>query len=72
VYAKYKLDLMDFSFKRDKLRMGGRRMMWGKQRVINDICVHTCSSQLRNILQARQWWRMPLIPALGGQRQVDF
>jgi hypothetical protein len=22
--------------------------------------------------RARQWWRMPLIPALGRQRQVDF
>jgi hypothetical protein len=21
---------------------------------------------------ARQWWHMPLIPALGKQRQVDF
>jgi hypothetical protein len=21
---------------------------------------------------ARQWWRMPLIPALGRQRQADF
>jgi len=21
---------------------------------------------------AGQWWRMPLIPALGSQRQVDF
>jgi hypothetical protein len=23
-------------------------------------------------LKAEQWWRMPLIPALGRQRQVDF
>jgi hypothetical protein len=23
-------------------------------------------------LQARQWWRTPLIPELGRQRQVDF
>jgi hypothetical protein len=22
--------------------------------------------------EAGQWWRMPLIPALGRQRQVDF
>jgi hypothetical protein len=26
----------------------------------------------RNIMQARQWWHMSLIPALGSQRQVDF
>jgi hypothetical protein len=24
------------------------------------------------LLIARQWWHMPLIPALGRQRQVDF
>jgi hypothetical protein len=22
--------------------------------------------------KSRRWWRMPLIPALGRQRQVDF
>jgi hypothetical protein len=26
----------------------------------------------KKILSARQWWRMPLIPALGRQRQADF
>jgi hypothetical protein len=26
----------------------------------------------KNELEAGQWWRMPLIPALGRQRQVDF
>jgi hypothetical protein len=26
----------------------------------------------RSINKARQWWRTPLIPALGRQRQVDF
>jgi hypothetical protein len=25
-----------------------------------------------NKQKARQWWRTPLIPALGRQRQVDF
>jgi hypothetical protein len=24
------------------------------------------------VLWTRQWWRMPLIPALGRQRQADF
>jgi hypothetical protein len=23
-------------------------------------------------IEAGQWWRMPLIPALGRQRQADF
>ena len=26
----------------------------------------------KSITQAGQWWCMPLIPALGGQRQADF
>jgi hypothetical protein len=26
----------------------------------------------KECLFARQWWRMPLIPALGKQRQADF
>jgi hypothetical protein len=25
-----------------------------------------------NVLMARQWWYMPVILALGRQRQVDF
>jgi hypothetical protein len=29
------------------------------------------SNNLKNVL-ARQWWCMPLIPALGRQRQADF
>jgi hypothetical protein len=28
--------------------------------------------RLKNIKGARQWWRTPLNPALGRQRQVDF
>jgi hypothetical protein len=27
---------------------------------------------LRKSLQARWWWHMPLIPALGRQKQADF
>jgi hypothetical protein len=27
---------------------------------------------IENGFVAGQWWRMPLIPALGRQRQVDF
>jgi hypothetical protein len=27
---------------------------------------------LKKRVVARQWWRMPLIPALGRQRQADF
>jgi hypothetical protein len=26
----------------------------------------------REAVPARQWWHMPLIPALGRQRQMDF
>jgi hypothetical protein len=29
-------------------------------------------SILKNINISQAWWRMPLIPALGRQRQVDF
>jgi hypothetical protein len=29
-------------------------------------------AQIKKMLLARQWWRTPLIPALGRQRQVDF
>jgi hypothetical protein len=28
--------------------------------------------ELENIILARKWWCMPLIPALGRQRQEDF
>jgi hypothetical protein len=27
---------------------------------------------LKNVFFAGQWWHIPLIPALGRQRQVDF
>jgi hypothetical protein len=27
---------------------------------------------IRKRMTARQWWRMPVIPALGRQRQADF
>ena len=30
------------------------------------------AQQLRTLTAARQWWRMPLIPAFGKQRQADF
>ena len=26
----------------------------------------------KKLVSARQWWRMPLIPALESQRQADF
>jgi hypothetical protein len=29
-------------------------------------------SDLKKILRAGQWWCIPLIPALGRQRQADF
>jgi hypothetical protein len=29
-------------------------------------------SSYRKTMTARQWWHMPLVPALEGQRQVDF
>jgi hypothetical protein len=29
-------------------------------------------SRLRVLLMAGQWWHMPLLPALGRQRQADF
>jgi hypothetical protein len=31
-----------------------------------------CFSAIRNSSVSRAWWRTPLIPALGRQRQVDF
>jgi hypothetical protein len=31
-----------------------------------------CFISPRNILCPGLWWRIPLIPALGRQRQVDF
>jgi hypothetical protein len=30
------------------------------------------SNSDKNCVIAGQWWRMPLIPALGRQRQADF
>jgi hypothetical protein len=38
-----------------------------------NICL-TCSAGtgIKNWEYTRQWWRMPLIPALGRQRQTDF
>ena len=42
-----------------------RRHMWGV-----GACVHKIDD--RNHPQGWAWWRMPLIPALGRQRQVDF
>jgi hypothetical protein len=33
--------------------------------------VHKINESLKIII-AGQWWRMPLIPALGRQRQADF
>jgi hypothetical protein len=35
-----------------------------------DISNHRCP--LRTYISAGQWWHMPLIPALGRQRQEDF
>jgi hypothetical protein len=35
------------------------------------ICLAS-SPQVRNTRFTRQWWLMPVIPALGRQRQVDF
>jgi hypothetical protein len=32
----------------------------------------TQADNLKKVSVAGQWWRMPLIPALGRQRQVDF
>jgi hypothetical protein len=32
----------------------------------------SCFSPFKNKKQARQWWHMSLIPALGRQRQVDI
>jgi hypothetical protein len=31
-----------------------------------------CDANLKIHLEAGQWWRMPLIPALGRQRLADF
>jgi hypothetical protein len=33
---------------------------------------HSPSTSDRQVMSARQWWRTPLIPALGRQRQADF
>ena len=30
------------------------------------------NNSLKEIKEAGQWWRTPLIPALGRQKQVDF
>jgi hypothetical protein len=37
-------------------------------------CMTDTNSQAskKNKMLARQWWRTPLIPALGKQRQADF
>ena len=37
------------------------------------VCMHNCLNKgLLKTCLAGQWWRTPLIPALGRQKQVDF
>jgi hypothetical protein len=41
---------------------------WWQQQLTETVVAHTFNPSI----QAGQWWRMPLIPALGRQRQEDF
>jgi hypothetical protein len=34
--------------------------------------IHVIGAIFLLLISTWQWWRMPLIPALGRQRQVDF
>jgi hypothetical protein len=48
--------------------------LWSKQNAPN-ICVKLSkdkSNQFKSDFETGQWWRTPLIPALGRQRQADF
>jgi hypothetical protein len=35
-------------------------------------CVRRLCSMEKKMYEAGQWWRIPLIPVLGKQRQEDF
>jgi hypothetical protein len=34
--------------------------------------IHHISYNIKSVIWSRAWWHMPLIPALGRQRQADF
>jgi hypothetical protein len=34
--------------------------------------IYVLHFKIKRVLAAGQWWHMPLIPALGRQRQADF
>jgi hypothetical protein len=42
-----------------------------KQRILNRGILNGREA-LKEMFKAQQWWRTPLIPALGRQRQADF
>jgi hypothetical protein len=43
-----------------------------KQHIYSKWCVWKNVNKMFKICSSRAWWRTPLIPALGRQRQADF
>ena len=60
------------SIKDSEMTQACRAALWYSDHVeITDTKLHGIKGKTKN-KQSRAWWHMPLIPALGRQRQADF